>query len=139
MKHDLIENNLNNYINSFREDPTLYADILTPNDIKQYGISNNDFWKKFIINLDDKKIGNFLKDNGLYKYLARIYFITHKGQKLYLIEKLPPATRYDKTKIDELATELGEQNIVVDKNSAVLVDKTTNNYKFKRYKISKDV
>ena len=49
MKHDLFSDNLKLYEKTIRANPNLFADILSQDQIKQYGITNNEFWKKYII------------------------------------------------------------------------------------------
>ncbi len=137
MNTSLIDNNLKNYVSTFRQNPTAFANPLTLNEIKQYGITNNEFWKKFIINMndDDNNTNAILDDNGLYENLAKIYFIQKDNKKLYLVEKLPPITTKNIEDIKQTAEKLKQNGIEVDVNSAVLIDYKNKRYKFSKYKI----
>ncbi len=135
---DLKENNYITYVNSFIGNPTNFADILSMESLKEYGVDNNEFWKNYIINLSDIKDKSFLDDKGLHKHLAKMYFIKLDNKKIYLIEKLPPCREKDMNIINALAEQLKKEGIEVDVSSAVLVDKKTNRYKFLKYKITKE-
>ena len=85
MIKELSENYLDKYTSSFTQNPTLYAIPLTATQVKEYGVTNNEFWKDFIVNIDchDEKA---LSNEGLYDYLAKIYFVTIDKKKMYLLE-----------------------------------------------------
>lgn len=138
MKHDLFSDNLKLYEKTIRANPNLFADILSQDQIKQYGITNNEFWKKYIVNLDREITKKDFENEGLHKYLARIYFITFNGQKCYMVEKLPQQTPIDTKIIDEIANNLQKQGILVDKKSAALIDKEKGLYKFAKYTIKEE-
>lgn len=133
------ENNNKQYVNSFRLYPERFANKLTNEQVKVYGVCNNEFWKSFIVNIDKMKDDSKLKDVGLYENLARIYFLTLKGEKMYLVEKFTVNLKpHNKEKILELAQKLRNEGVEVDLSSAILVDKQKQIYKFTRYLIKRD-
>ena len=136
---DIRENNIKQYVNSFEFNPERFATKLTNEQVKVYGICNNDFWKSFIVNIDKLKDDRQFKDVGLYENLARIYFVTLKGERIYLVEKFNYDLKpHDKAKIEEIAQKLKNEGVEVDLNSAILVDKEKQIYKFTRYQIKRD-
>ena len=136
---DVRKNNINLYVDRFEKNPELFATKLTNDQIKVYGICNNEFWKSFIVNIDRLKDDNQFKDVGLYENLARIYFVTLRGERIYLVEKFNYNLKpHDKIKIEEIAQRLKKEGVEVDLSSAILVDKEKQIYKFTRYQIKRD-
>lgn len=136
---DIRENNIRQYVNSFQLNPERFANKLTNEQVKVYGVCNSEFWKSFIVNIDKLKDDSKLKDIGLYENLARIYFVTLKGERMYLVEKFMVDLKpHDKEKILEVAQKLRNEGVEVDLNSAILIDKQKQTYKFTRYQIKRD-
>jgi len=136
---DIRKNNIKQYINNFEINPERFATKLTNEQVKSYGVCNNEFWKSFIVNIDKLEDDIKLKDVGLYENLARIYFVTSKGEKMYLLEKFMVDLKpHIKEKIGELAQKLRNEGVDVDINSAILVDNQNQIYKFMRYQIKRD-
>ena len=136
---DVRKNNINLYVDRFEKNPELFATKLTNDQVKVYGICNNEFWKSFIVNIDRLKDDNQFKDVGLYENLARIYFVTLRGERTYLVEKFNYNLKpHDKIKIEEIAQRLKKEGVEVDLSSAILVDKEKQIYKFTRYQIKRD-
>lgn len=135
---DIRENNIKQYVNSFKISPERFANKLTNEQLKSYGVCNNEFWKSFIVNIDSMKDDKKLKDVELYENLARIYFVTSRGEKMYLVEKfIVDFKPHNKEKILELAQKLSNEGVEVDLNSAILVDKEKQIYKFTHYQIKR--
>lgn len=132
-----IEDNFNKtYRIQFIENPENFATILSYDDLRSYGVENNEFWKKFIVNINDEK-QDVLASNGLYEHLAKIYFVTKQNKKIYLMEKLLDCGVHNQQTIQKIADELKKQKIIVDVSSAVLVD-GKEGYKFLKYRIEKE-
>ena len=133
---DIKENNVKQYVKSFTNNPERFAIKLWNNELKEYGVRNSDFWKKFIINLNNIQNDEFLEDKGLYKHLARMYFVGEDDKKQYLIEKLHSnSKKINKEKVEEIATQLKEKGVIVNIGSAVLIDEEKQQYKFLKYTI----
>ena len=139
MSTNLTNEYFENYIINFRKTPERFASFLDINELKLYGVNNNDFWKNYIININKVNSPEFLEENGLHKYLARIFFIENASGKFYLLEKLPVnKVEINEVEVDKIASELTELGVEVDKSSATIVDNYTNKIKFLKYKILKD-
>lgn len=136
---DLEVNNRILYSKAFKKEPERFARKLSNTEIRLYGIKNSDFWRNFIINIDtlqDEK--NIIKNNELYQYLAKIYFVTKNDEKIYLVEKiLIDLKPHNEEQITKIAKKLEEEGVVVDLSSAMLLDKKNQLYKFTRYQIRK--
>ena len=132
------DNIINNFRNDFNQNPNKFATLLNSEQLKEYGVANTDFWKSFIINMDrDDNNDIIISNEGLYFYLAKIYFITYEDKKLYMLEKLPNNLKPNIEEVKIIAQQLEKQNIFVDIQSAVLIDEETKQYKFRKYKILK--
>ena len=90
----------------------------------------------FLVARDDNN-DIIISNEGLYFYLAKIYFITYEDKKLYMLEKLPNNLKPNIEEVKIIAQQLEKQNIFVDIQSAVLIDEETKQYKFRKYKILK--
>ena len=133
---DIRKNNIKQYVESFRLNPERFANKLTKEQVKFYGVCNNEFWKSFIVNIDKMTDDSKLEEIGLYENLARIYFVTGNGERRYLVEKFTFDLKpHNKQKILELAQKLKKEGVEVDLNSAILIDKQNQTYKFTRYQI----
>lgn len=134
MIKELSENYLDKYTSSFTQNPTLYAIPLTATQVKEYGVTNNEFWKNFIVNIDchDEKT---LSNEGLYDYLAKIYFVTIDKKKMYLLEKLPSRAIKDWDTVNRLSENLKQQGVIVDIKSVSVIDEKLGKYKFSKYQI----
>jgi hypothetical protein len=130
----LSENYLDKYISSFIQNPTLYAIPLTATKVKEFGVTNNKFWKNFIVNIDCHD-GKTLSNEGLYDYLAKIYFVTIDKKKMNLLEKLPSRAIKDWGTVDRLSENLKQQDVIVDIKNASLIDEKLGKYKFSKYQI----
>lgn len=136
---DVRENNLSQYIKNFKSNPEKFANMLTNEQVRAYGVYNNDFWKSFIVNIDTLSSDNKLKDVGLYENLARIYFVTSNNNKMYLIEKISFDLKpHDDSKIQELVNKLKMEGVEVDPSSVKLIDCEKQIYKFSKYQIKRD-
>lgn len=137
MDNELKNSYIANYVEEFRKNPERFAVILSQDEIKSYGISNNAFWKHFIVNFENLDTKQMFSNEDIYKNLAKIYFIKKDNEKLYMVEKLPNIKPNLET-VNELAKDLKKQGIEVDLESAVLFNKATNQIKFRKYKSIKE-
>lgn len=139
MKTNMKEIYFDNYSLTISKNIEKFTKPISNELLKEYGVKNNDFWKNYIVNINAIKNDDFLKtSHGFFKHLARLYFYSVNEIRQYYVERLFSVGSVDRQKVEELATELEKNGILVDKASAVLVDKTTNLYKFEKYKIVKE-